>query len=364
MRRGRLSLTFGLTSMLLGALALAAPAADYTAGMKSGAPDLKMAGPITFGPDGILFIGDPVSAAVFAIDTGDRKAGGSPAKVEVEAVNEKIASLLGTAPDEIMINDLAVNPASGKAYLSIARGRGPEAMPVLVRVDRTGKLEEVSLKHATFSKAVLPNPPGQERQRMESITDLGYIDGRVYVAGLSSEEFASRLRSLDFPFKVSDSGSSVEIYHGSHGQFETRSPVRTFAPYTIDHEPYLLAAYTCTPLVKIPVSQLKPGMHVKGVTVAELGNRNRPLDMVVYQKGGKDYILVANSSRGVMKITTDNIGKVEAITQRISDKSGLTYETLDQLKGVQQLDRLDKDNVLLLVRAESGGMSLQTIPLP
>jgi hypothetical protein len=31
------------------------------------------------------------------------------------------------------------------------------------------------------------------------------------------------------------------------------------------------------------VGDLKPGTHVKGTTVAELGNRNRPLDMVILQ---------------------------------------------------------------------------------
>src|SRR5439155_26701410 len=133
------------------------------------------------------------------------------------------------------------------------------------------------------------------------------------------------LRSIPFPFKDADKGASVEIYHGAHGKFETQSPVRTFVAYDIDGETNLLAAYTCTPLVKIPVAELKPGAHVKGTTVAELGNRNRPLDMVVFKKDGKDYILMANSSRGVMKITTDNIDKIRGIDQPISGTAGLTY---------------------------------------
>ena len=89
--------------------------------------------------------------------------------------------------------------------------------------------------------------------------------------------------------------TSIEIYHGSHGAYETRSPVRTFAFYEIDGAPHLLAAYTCTPLVKIPVDKLEPGEKVMGETVAELGNRNRPLDMVVYQKDGQDHVLMANN---------------------------------------------------------------------
>ncbi len=105
--------------------------------------------------------------------------------------------------------------------------------------------------------------------------------------------------------------------------------------------------------------------NVKGTTVAELGNRNRPIDMVVYQKGGKDYVLMANSSRGLMKIAHGRVGTVDPITKRIPDKAGVKYETLASYKNsVQQLSRLDKDNVVLLVLNDKGGLNLETIPLP
>ena len=124
-----------------------------------------------------------------------------------------------------------------------------------------------------------------------------------------------------------------------------------------------MAAYTCTPLVKLPVAALKPGAHYKGTTVAELGNRNKPLDMVIYQKGGKDYILLANSSRGVMKITTDGIDTAPSISSRVQDKKGQTYETIEGLKGVVQLDSLDKDHAVILVD-RNGLLDLETIDLP
>ena len=41
--------------------------------------------------------------------------------------------MLGTDSKQIAINDLAVNPLSGNVYLSVSRGRGPDAIPVLVR---------------------------------------------------------------------------------------------------------------------------------------------------------------------------------------------------------------------------------------
>ncbi len=190
------------------------------------------------------------------------------------------------------------------------------------------------------------------------------MDGRVYVAGLSNEEFSSRLISIPYPFATVDNGTSVEIYHGAHGRLETKSPIRTFAAYKINGEPYLMAAYTCTPLVKVPVAALKPGTHYKGTTVAELGNRNQPLDMVVYQKDGKDYILTANSSRGVMKITTDGIADAASISSPIQNTAGLPYKTIESMKGVVQLDLLDKDNALVIVEQPGGALNLETVALP
>jgi len=117
--------------------------------------------------------------------------------------------------------------------------------------------------------------------------------------------------------------------------------------------------------VKIPVKALEPGKKVRGVTVAELGNRNRPLDMVVYNKGGKSYVLMANSARGVMKISTDNISTIESIESKISDKAGLTYETIENLKGVEQLDRLSDSLAVVLSRATPESTAdLRSIDLP
>ncbi len=349
------------------AMALTLATSAWAKGPSKGTPDWKSAGPLTFGPDGVLFMADTQGAAVFAVETGDRS--GSVKPVNVDGLNEKIAEALGTTPDKIVVADMAVNPASGKVYLSVARGKAVDAPPALVKVDASGKVEMVSLDHVTYSKAELPNPPapgtGPRSPRAETITDLAFVDGRVFVAGLSNEEFSSRLLALAYPFTDSASGTSVEIFHGAHGRLETKSPVRTFVAYQIKGEPYLLAAYTCTPLVKFPVAAMKPGSHLKGTTVAELGNRNKPLDMIVYQKGGKDYLLMANSSRGVMKIPTEPVDKAEAITEPVKvEKKGVGYETIASLKGVMQLDVLDKDHALVLVQAPSGSMNLETIELP
>jgi hypothetical protein len=340
-------------------------AADLTAGMQKGTPELKSAGPATFAPQGILLVGDTAGATIYAIATGDT-AGGTPSQpLNVEKIDEKIATLLGTTPQQILINDLAVNPATGSSFLTVSRGKGPDGKPVIIRVDSTGKLGEFSLKDVMFSKAAIPNAPS-EKGRQDVTTDLQFAGGQVIVAGLSNEEFASQLRVIPFPFAAVDKGASVEIWHSAHGKFETQAPVRTFAVFDIGGKPNVLAAYTCTPLVKFPLSDLKPGSKVKGTTIAELGNHNKPLDMIVYKKDGKDYLLMANNSRGVMKVDVAQIDKTGGITDHVKDggTAGLPYETIKDLKGVVQLDKLDKDHALLLVQSGTGAMNLQAIQLP
>jgi len=114
--------------------------------------------------------------------------------------------------------------------------------------------------------------------------------------------------------------------------------------------------------VKIPVSELKAGAKVKGNTIAELGNHNRPLDMIVYNKGGRDYFLMSNSSRGVMKLPAEGLDGYKPIMAQ-TEVTGVPYETIANLKGVQQLDKLDDGNALMLIDNE-GSLDLRTIALP
>jgi len=364
-----------LTLLALGVVLPAAHAANWTADMKEGKPAFKSMGPLAFGPEGILFVADTKGAAIVAVATGDTTPASGAASLKVEGINQKIAGLLGASAAQILIDDLVINPLSRNAYLAVSRGRSSDATPVLIRVKADGQPELVALDKTRFSRAELPDAPvdgvvGQGNRtsnpRQESITDIAFFQDRVLIAGMSNEEFASTLRAIPFPFKTVANGTSVEIYHGAHGKFETRSPVRTFVPFNIGNEPHLLAAYTCTPLVQFPIKELKPGAKIKGKTIAELGNRNRPLDMIVYQKDGKDYLLLANTSRGVMKISTDRIENADSITDPVTGggKKGQPYETIEAWKGVDQLDRFDQQNVVVLRRGEGGSLNLESLPLP
>lgn len=346
--------------------------AGITTGMKEGNPALQSISQLAFGPEGVLFIADTRAAAIVAVATGDTQPANHAPMIKALAINQKIAALLGTAPDQIVIEDLAVNPLSRRAYLAVSRGRGPDAAPVLVRVKADGQPELVALEQVAFSRARLPDAPadavvgeGNRRRnpRQEAITDIAYADGRVLVAGLSNEEFSSTLRAIAFPFRSVERGTTVEIYHGAHGAYETRAPVRTFVPYQVGSQSHVLAAYTCTPLVQFALNDLKPGAKIQGKTIAEFGNRNRPLDIIVYQKDGKDYLLLANSARGVMKVAAEQITGAGAITAKVSGTQGLAFEKIEW-DGINQLDRLDQRHALV-VRAGPGGIqNLETLALP
>jgi hypothetical protein len=343
-----------------------------TAGFAFGA-ELKSASALAFGPAAILFIGDSLGAAVIAVDTKDATKDIAPDRVsgdiEIGAIDRKIAALLGIDPGEILINDVKVNPVSKNVYIAVSRGRGLDAVPVILRVNGVGKMSEVAVDTLPHSIARLPNPPlsnpraEYRNPRLQTITQLAYVDGKVIVAGLSNEEFSSNLRVIPYPFRTVDKGANVEIYHGSHGDYETQAPVRTFFPWTIGNERFIVAAYTCTPLVIIPMKALQPGRKVTGTTIAELGMGNRPLDMIPYRKDGHDFILIANSYRGVLKLSAENLDQYTPITEQ-EQIAGVRYKRISSLRGIRRLTTLDAGKALALADGKEGSLDLRSIALP
>ncbi len=354
----------------LGVLASLSPSSALQMTQTGQGPTLASIGPLAFGQDGTLFAADTQGAAIFALDLGAQANGGAAGTKGLDALDEKLAALLGTGARDITITDLAVHPRTQNAYVSLVRGQGAGAVPVLFRIDGAGAIANVSLQTLRFQKVELPNAPAanptaRSDPRTQVITDMAFADGRLWVAGLSNEEFASKLRAIPYPFASVDRGVSVEIYHGNHKAVETRSPVNAFVPYTLNNQQHLIAGYTCTPLVKFPISDLKAGEKVRGTTIAEFGAGNRVLDMIVYRKGGREFLLTANNSRGVMKIPTDTFASAASITTPVeTETGGVPFEKVTSMTGIEQLDKLDDNRSLVLARTSAGGLNLQALPLP
>ena len=140
----------------------------------------------------------------------------------------------------------------------------------------------------------------------------------------------------------------------------------TFVAYSVAKEQKLLAAYLCTPLVEFALNDLKPGAKIQGKTIAEFGNGNLPLDMIVYQKEGKDYLLLTNSARGVMKVAAEQVAGAPALTERVPNIGGLAFTKVDWT-GVDQMDRLDGRSALVVRRPGADASvlnNLETLALP
>jgi hypothetical protein len=350
-------------------LTIAAAPAPKPSVMKGVSPKLQSISALAIGPNGVLYAADPQAATIYALDLSKQNAG-TPGTKDVATLDQQIAATLGTDVGQITISDLKVEPKSRNSYISVTRGQGADAAAALLRVDGAGKIEVVSLEGVPFTSvalpnpvAVNPNPGGRGPQRSQSITNLAFSNGKLYIAGLSNEEFASKLWAVAYPFATADRGTSVEIYHGNHGALETRSPVYAFVPFNIKGEANLIAAYLCTPLVKFPISSLAPGAKVRGTTIAELGAGNRPIDMVLYAKDGSEYLLMSNTNRGVMKIPTKDFATQAGIMERVGGTAGVSYETIQSMTGIQQLDLLDATHSIVIAKSPTG-VSLQTVALP
>src|SRR5262245_52028974 len=240
------------------ALTAYVPAAAPPLAATAKGPVLRSLGPLTFASDGTMFAADPQAATIFALDLGAEAQGSMPGTASVAGLDQKLAAMLGAGAKDITITDLKVHPRTHNSFIAVMRGQGPSAKPALFRVDGAGKIALVATAGLDYSSVTLPNLPATSPEgrgnRAQSLTQLAFTNGRLFVAGLSNEEFASKLWSVGFPFTKADNGTSVEIYHGNHSQLETRAPIYAFVPYTLGGQPYLIASYTCTPIVKFPVA--------------------------------------------------------------------------------------------------------------
>lgn len=330
-----------------------------------GNPEIASINALSFGPEGILFIGDSKNGAIYAIDTKDTSPNEKSAKININDFDNKVAASLGTTKDNIKITDLVTNPISKVIYFSV---NVTDGTPVLLKL-KGDAIENVPLKETSYSKIELEDAVGvndnDERGRPIghwAIADMMYYKGKVMVSGLSNKAFKSTFRSIPFPFSDHQDYASLEIWHTAHGRFETYAPIKAFNIINMEGEDYLLASYTCTPLVLFPLKDLNNKKHIKGRTVAELGGGNSPLDMIVFERNGKTKFFMSNSNRPIMRIDYDDIVNFkDTLTKEVEEfaaTAGVTYDNLPFVN-VLQMDNLDDENIVFLIRNSDGDLVLK-----
>lgn len=356
---------------------------------------LLSAGPVLFAPevsaDGgtVLFAADVARATIFAFELPAEAPAAEGDAVNVDQLGTKLASLLGVESDDVVIRGMTVHPVSHAVYLSVARGRGAEAGPALVRVGTDGELTVVELDDLPVTSFELDDAPADDDERKDAwldgtdassqsreihgvtltfaqvparrstITGLAWVDGTLFVAGLSNEEFSSRLRQLSYPFDGSATETSVEIFHVDHGKYETHSPIRALTSF--DGGASILASYTCTPLAQFSVDQLRGDGLVRGRTVAELGPMNQPFSIVSYDRDGEEFLLVSNTRHPLLKIAAAAVSSQGPLSVPMSEPDhslGVPREELSY-PGITWMASLDRGSVVAVQR-EDGNVRLRT----
>jgi len=343
-------------------LALSAVGSIATAG------EVQSVGQMTFADSNTVIIADWRAGEIHALQLAPADPG-TAKPFNLQNLSTPIARALHTDPDKLRFEDMAFRPGAELAYITLSVDRGNDIPhPALVSVDAAGKVSVISLKKTPHTSAEIKDPPAADKRFWRdvsaasyTVTDLVFYQGKLYVAGLSSASFASTLRVYDFPFTGNATATSIEMYHAVHNQMETRAPIRKMAIADLNGEPSLVAAYTCTPLVTIPLKDLKDGAHIIGKTIAELGWGSAPVDMVSFDVGQGPMVLLINSHKSADLMTIQSIAEASA-------KPGLTTpikwpaEPLLGLKsisipisGIAQLDNQNSQFFGALRRNESSG---------
>lgn len=348
---------------------------------------LESAGALAFDTGNTLFVGDSKAGLVHAFDLSEivvdqsnyqlGRAQTFEGRTISDNIDAEIAGLLGVEPADVVIHDMVVHKPSKQIFLSVHRGHGPEAEAVIVSVNQ-GNLDLVDLSAATHSSISVG--PVSTNETLEfgqplnalAITDIDFYKGEILVAGLSNEEFSSKLRRIPFPFTDEVSTSSIEIWHAVHAQYETRAPIISQTVAELDGVPTLIAIYACTPIVRIPLADLTDGAEVRGTMIGEMGFGNTPLDIVPYINAwdGSSNVVVTNTNRSAASLNLEAVATAEAMPHgegvgNVFSVAGVAQYALP-MSGTQHLDTLD-DTWAVVVRAapeDPTNLQLHTLPMP
>lgn len=144
---------------------------------------------------------------------------------------------------------------------------------------------------------------------------------------------------------------------------------------------WIVGAFSCTPIVKYPLDSLKQGSTVTGVSVIELGSGNRPLDMLLYEKDGKQYVLANTfrfhhekrpfgpspywTVRFEQSLLSENENVDEKAQRRLAGNEPATdrIQMIEAFHGVTQMDRLDETRAIVLRKTEND-FNLEAVLLP
>jgi hypothetical protein len=337
------------------------------------AADIRSISRLAAGSGNVLFVADWKTARVNAITLGEAAQKAPGTAFNILDLEPLLSKQVGGA--RFTVEDMVARPGTAEVYIALSYGAA--RMPALIVVTSDRKARRIDLKAARSTSVALRDAPATDYEfwrdmpeRSFTVTDMKWHNGELFIAGLSNQEFASTLRRVKYPFDSRQSITSIEIYHTGHNLIETRAPIRAMSFASWGGKPYLVAAYTCTPIVTIPLDDLKDGAHIRGKTIAELGYGNTPADMISYtrtERGkAEDFLLLLNFERGASVIPVSHVEAASAgpgINKLVpfGQITGVDA-TPAPLAGALRLDNLD-DKSFIVVRRQLEKDALQLVTI-
>jgi len=337
------------------------------------AAEIRSISRLAVGPGNVLFVADWKTARVHALSLPEAARKPPGTAFNIFDLEPLLSKQVGGA--RVTVEDMVARPATAQVYIALSYGAA--RIPALIVVTSDHKARRIDLTAAKSTSIALRDAPTTDYkfwrempERSFTVTDMKWHDGELFIAGLSNQEFASTLRRVKYPFDSKQSITSIEIYHTGHNLIETRAPIRAMSFATWGGKPYLVAAYTCTPIVTIPLDDLKDGAHIRGKTIAELGYGNTPADMISYSRTeqGKteDFLVLLNFERGASVIPVSQVSAASAgpgINKLVpfGETTGVAA-TPAPLAGALRLDNLDEKSFIVVRRQlEKDALQLVTV---
>jgi hypothetical protein len=340
---------------------------------EQGNPRIKTIEAIAFGPKGLLLIGG--GAQVVTVETGDTTAT-KWSKAEIADIDQALAGKLGLQGKDIEICKLAVNPASGKAYIALQALKTKAS--VILTIDGDGNVAEFPLDDVKYTSYALAVP----KAAITKVTDIAWAGGKIVAATQATDKFSSRVFTIN---PAAKDGSPMQIstktFHTGHNRWETQAPLRVLMPYSEGGKNSVVGSFTCTPIVRYDLEDAKDDDQIIGSSVVELGQGNTPRSMFAYERDGKKFLLISvgrNNKRPafgypsaywVARVDADLLKETTNINEKApwriggANKAGDRVLVAKEYFGTQQMDRLDATRALAIIE-DKGGLSLRALPLP
>ncbi len=262
-----------------------------------GDPKIDSADSIAFAPAGHLVIGDGANDRLVVVATADTAADPTAADWDrISNLQARVADALGADEADVRIEDIAVNPLSGRTYVAASRMDTDYAGIFTVAADKT--LEVFDMSDVDYVRVPYPEVGGAG----SVVTDVVSTDNWIVASATEPGFTPSQVLTVPIPIAQGDDAgvTSTNTYHRSHQQWETFAPITTlFALTDDDGQDWVGASYQCAPVVRFPIEDLAAGdAETVGTTPYDYGPGRQVTDFAVIGSGSDTQVLAAVSGLG------------------------------------------------------------------